>query len=451
MSGDNAPDTTRSLEGVQGGDQVAVRGDGQLSAGELEAHLAGLLELPHIALFFGAGSSLSAGGWTLRKIGGEFHSRTRDDPTTDAQAREARRTVERAGVDFSDVEKAWTTLSTLEQLPQGCMADGLPEAANTCRKLLLATLIRGALLGRTTQANSRAHAGEGSEAGRRVGVSVPAHRDILRKVLMSRRPGQPAPWVFTTNYDLAIEAALEAEGTAVVNGFRGTHDRTFTPRVFDLGWYSTEARGEARFGNTYVYLAKLHGSLSWLRHAGDVVEVAFPELKSALDSFVDDPLHAGEPPVVLIPPAAGKYLNTVGFVQGELFRRLAEFTAQPNSAMLVNGYSLSDPHIDRLLLGALQNPTFHLVIGAFDYRVGGDGLEPKHERLRNEKLEHLARLRHPGVTIVTGQSADFQAFAASLPDPARLDAQAQEMQRQLKRLLATNPPGRERGQQSDAE
>lgn len=35
------------------------------------------------------------------------------------------------------------------------------------------------------------------------------HRRLLQKLTAARQPGQPSPWIFTTNYDLAIEWAAE--------------------------------------------------------------------------------------------------------------------------------------------------------------------------------------------------------------------------------------------------
>lgn len=52
---------------------------------------------------------------------------------------------------------------------------------------------------------------------------------LLARLQGSRQPGQSAPWVFTTNYDLTIEWAAEALGIHIVNGFSGLHDRRFAP------------------------------------------------------------------------------------------------------------------------------------------------------------------------------------------------------------------------------
>jgi hypothetical protein len=61
------------------------------------------------------------------------------------------------------------------------------------------------------------------------------HKSLLQKLTSARQPGQSAPWVFTTNYDLAVEWAAEAIDLQVLNGFLGLHHRRFSPQSFDLG------------------------------------------------------------------------------------------------------------------------------------------------------------------------------------------------------------------------
>ena len=100
-----------------------------------------------------------------------------------------------------------------------------------------------------------------------------SHRKMLAKLVSNRQPGQASPWIFTTNYDLAMEWSAEALELNVINGFSGTHCRKFTPNSFDLGYRNIRTRGEAQFGAYNVYLAKLHGSLTWeLGSNGNVVE-----------------------------------------------------------------------------------------------------------------------------------------------------------------------------------
>ncbi|MGU5686608.1 SIR2 family protein [Aeromonas allosaccharophila] len=168
--------------------------------------------------------------------------------------------------------------------------------------------------------------------------------------------------MFTTNYDLAVEWAAEESGISIINGFSGVHTRTFQPHTFDLGYRKTNAIGEARFGHYNLYLYKLHGSLTWYQdEKGNVVECtatqAFSDIIAPL--LKDDYYNHNQR---LIYPGANKYSQTIGFVYGEMFRRFGEFLSKPQSALFVNGYGFGDYHINRLILGALLNPTLHIVI-----------------------------------------------------------------------------------------
>ncbi|TOG91817.1 hypothetical protein CGI91_05585, partial [Vibrio parahaemolyticus] len=75
------------------------------------------------------------------------------------------------------------------------------------------------------------------------------HRELLEKLISNRQPGQAAPMLFTTNYDLSLEWAAEEIGIQLVNGFSGLHTRTFQPQNFDLSFRNVNAKGEARFGH----------------------------------------------------------------------------------------------------------------------------------------------------------------------------------------------------------
>ena len=106
---------------------------------------------------------------------------------------------------------------------------------------------------------------------------LPYHVKLLQRLIGARQPGQASPWVFTTNYDLAVEWAAESVGIHTHTGFVGIHNRIFSPQSFDLGYRNINAKGEARFGCNDVYLAKLHGSLTWQCTDGEYRELAAPE------------------------------------------------------------------------------------------------------------------------------------------------------------------------------
>lgn len=257
------------------------------------------------------------------------------------------------------------------------------------------------------------------------------HCRLLQKIRGARQPGQPAPWVFTSNYDLAIEWATEAVGLELINGFRGIHHRTFSPHAFDLGLRNTLARGEARFGCYEVYLAKLHGSLTWLAtDDGTVIEKPADSLWETIRRFRDG--ESDEFGQEMVFPSAAKYLQTVGFVLGELFRRFTEFLNRPQTALIINGYSFSDAHLNRILLSSLQNPTLSLVVYAPQASFDDECVVIPDDY---PALKRLAALKSPQVTIVgNGERAYFSNLANDLPDPAIFDERSAELRKMLKEM-----------------
>lgn len=129
-----------------------------------------------------------------------------------------------------------------------------------------------------------------------------------------------------------------------------------------MSFRNVNAKGEARFGHYHAYLHKLHGSLSWIQeHNSDIKEIPSALAKSR---YIDPWLN-GEPVYdkqFLIYPGANKYHHTIGFVYGEMFRRFSEFLSKPQTAIIINGYGFGDYHINRIILGALLNPSLHIVI-----------------------------------------------------------------------------------------
>jgi hypothetical protein len=276
-------------------------------------------------------------------------------------------------------------------------------------------------------------------------TELEAHTELLRKLCAARQPGQGAPWIFTTNYDLAVEWASESLGLQVSNGFAGLHHRLFSPHNFDLGLRNTLARGEARFGTYNIYLAKLHGSLTWREAAdGTVIEESTPALWPRLEKWL-----AGDGAAflrLLVLPNAAKYLQTTAFVLGELLRRFTELLARPQIGLVVCGYSFSDDHLNRVLRAALQNPTLQLVLYIRKASRKGDVLDIAGS---SRWVQRIAAMGLPQVTVVGGgDDASFSALAHGLPDPAIFDRQALEIRHVLREIEAD---GRGRAKTSEPE
>lgn len=139
--------------------------------------------------------------------------------------------------------------------------------------------------------------------------------------------------IFTVNYDLLIETALEEIGALWFDGFVGSLRAPF--RV-DL----VESLGkDSRVPPSFVRLWKLHGSLNWTwrESPGAIVRLGIP-------------ITAGD--TAAIYPADTKYEESrrVPFVV--LMDRFRRALYQPESLLLVSGYAFGDAHLDEMIFDA---------------------------------------------------------------------------------------------------
>lgn len=144
--------------------------------------------------------------------------------------------------------------------------------------------------------------------------------------------------VFTTNYDLLIEEALERAGIPFFDGFSGAHKPFFDP--------ASIARDD--LPARWVRLWKLHGSLGWTEDSETIVRAGAREASS------------------LIYPDHLKYETIQKLPFTALFDRLRTFLLLPDTLLISVGFSFADKHIAALLDECLSaNPAASVF--AFQY------------------------------------------------------------------------------------
>lgn len=418
---------------------VAIRGASLLTDElELQAHLASLLRLENVGLLLGAGASVDAGGHTMVALWRNFVGQCADETAWllangFLDAVEVRseapvvpnieRLIDRLEIALSEWSRKTARFNADEWVGLPANEQEQVDALNTLKKVRAAldrVVVEAALLQEAWWTSA-----SGVESDE---VGLASQRTILQKLVSARQPGQSSPWVFTTNYDLAIEWAAESIDLQVSNGFLGVHNRRFSPQSFDLGFRNTQARGEARFGVYNIYLAKLHGSLTWREEQGEVFEIPASLAHQRIQAFLAD--HDGAGLGLMVMPRAAKYMDTVGYVLGELFRRFAEFMSKPQTCLILCGYGFGDEHINRLIRSALLNPTLQLVI----YASGFNG-DPAAADLPSA-LRKLLSLNNPRVTVVGGGGAHayIASLARHLPDPLLYDDEMRRFSEVLRGL-----------------
>lgn len=397
---------------------AAYRGGTQLTDEvALRAHLANLLRLENIGLLLGAGASACAGGRTMTQLWNDFVEQCPDD----SQWLVDEKFIDKSAIAAAE-ERVIPSLETLVDRLEIALKEWLRvgeaklERGQAVRSQLFRSIVRAAVLKDQWWASPRGAEDDFTD--------LEDHRSILQKFTSARQPGQAAPWVFTTNYDLAIEWAAESIELQVINGFLGLHGRRFSPQSFDLGFRNTEARGEARFGVYNIYLAKLHGSLTWKEDAEQLFEVQASNAWEDIRKFRDgDTNKLG----YLVLPSAAKYIQTVGFVLGEMLRRFSEFLARPQTGLIIAGYGFGDEHINRLLRSALLNPTLQIVVYLPEFTTLDETA-----RLPSA-VKRLLSLKNPRLTIVGGgEGAFLSALAKHLPEPAIYDENLKLLEMKLR-------------------
>lgn len=165
--------------------------------------------------------------------------------------------------------------------------------------------------------------------------------------------------VYTTNYDLYNENALDELGFMYNNGFLGSARRIFNPNSYNyvvvenLGLSRDVWKSVSNFFNLY----KIHGSINWIKE--DNPDTDTPHI---LEKDIDLIRGRKRFDSLMIYPTPQKDRTTLMVPYSDLFRMMQNNLLKKNSVLITLGYSFSDEHINRILLNALSVYDFRLVI-----------------------------------------------------------------------------------------
>ena len=169
------------------------------------------------------------------------------------------------------------------------------------------------------------------------------HRKFARWLIKTSR--QNPVEIFTVNYDVLIEHALEAERIPTFDGFVGSYQPFFHP--------DSLRRLESAPGANWTRLWKMHGSVTWRRVEQD----------ARVRVVRGDPDTAGE----MIYPSFQKYDESRQQPYSAFTDRLSRFLEQDDALLIVVGFSFGDEHINNLIFGALENrPRTHVYALQFE-------------------------------------------------------------------------------------
>ncbi|WHH60975.1 SIR2 family protein [Petroclostridium sp. X23] len=157
--------------------------------------------------------------------------------------------------------------------------------------------------------------------------------------------------IFTTNYDMLIERAMEKNNVPYFDGFVGAYEPFFWPE-------SIEAFvGHSDLTYNWVRVWKLHGSLNW----------EFRKDSSTKSSKIIRIGKIGSPEnELVIYPSKEKYNLSRKQPFIAYFDRLKNYLLQGELLFIFSGYSFSDQHINEIIFNGLrQNPRLYSIVFCF--------------------------------------------------------------------------------------
>lgn len=162
--------------------------------------------------------------------------------------------------------------------------------------------------------------------------------------------------LFTTNYDLFNELALEQSRYSYTDGFTNGLVNRFSVSEFHRRPIDLDDRFRDRLLpiGPFFRLYKLHGSVNWSLENASQDEVTRIDYRNVKD-------HSAEDHNVMIAPMSSKHALTQNEPYSDLFREFVNVIAQPNSVLFTTGFSFGDDHITSLIQEALSRPDFTLI------------------------------------------------------------------------------------------
>ncbi len=222
------------------------------------------------------------------------------------------------------------------------------------------------------------------------------YHETLVKKLLQRPVHLRRANLFTTNYDMAFDYALDNLGVHYINGFMGVHNRCFRPEVYDYDLYypGQSAIGKVHRAEKVLRYYKMHGSLSWVSTPTNVSNTYGIKEIPLNDNFPID-----ENNEIMIYPCVSKKSFTLDLPYSELFRQFSQAINQPQSVLICVGYSFYDEHINDIIKQALSIPSFTLIIANF-----APTADPESE------IEKLKALGDKRIIILDQTVADQSTF-----------------------------------------
>lgn len=220
--------------------------------------------------------------------------------------------------------------------------------------------------------------------------------------------------IFTTNYDLFVESAMDKVmqdnyGVIFNDGANGYFKRYINTFNYDR---STALRGQFDNYNhetPTIRLIKPHGSINWKKSADktghEIIEV------------FDRPQEEGT--CFIVPP--DKYESGHTMESRHFFEMLRLFNIEldkPQSILFVIGFSFQDEHIKSMVQRALQNPGLQVCIFAYSDETS----KPGSGNARKDIEQNLGTMSNPNLLILSPKDVARFVFDLKMCDTNLTDS-----------------------------
>lgn len=247
--------------------------------------------------------------------------------------------------DIKDPEKSHYE-RILKELGPDATVEGVLDQVRLCRELIGASDTReaGGLKGKQAESLDRAICRAIYE---RVGIDPPggyAPLSNFAQWLGSVSWESPVE-VFTTNYDLLIERALESARVPHCDGFVGSVLPFFDTATVEGDW----GKDTACPPREWIRVWKMHGSIGWRVVKDPVTTIPRICRVPATSIKADEDL--------VIFPSRTKYSDSRKLPYLSYHDRFRKLLNRGSALLVVAGYSFSDQHINEIVYQALRSNT----------------------------------------------------------------------------------------------
>lgn len=154
--------------------------------------------------------------------------------------------------------------------------------------------------------------------------------------------------IYTTNYDMLIEMALEANYIPYFDGFSGSYEPFFLPESIE------SFPGENDSTSKWIRLWKIHGSLNWMKKK----QTATSSERIVRIGKIETPKDE-----LMIYPSKDKYNLSRKEPFIAYFDRLKQYLQKGELVLICTGYSFLDQHINDIIFNSMrQNKRLYVMV-----------------------------------------------------------------------------------------